>query len=81
MYLLHRHNPELNERRFYAVTIQPTLVDELAVVRTWGRIGGWTRTLVTPVADQAEAQSLAETLIARKLKRGYIIIHKGELII
>lgn len=85
--LLYRHNPTRNERRFYLVTIQPTLLDHLAVVRTWGRLGGWSRSLATPVADgaseypegyEAEAQRLVEKWIARKLKRGYKIIEPKE---
>lgn len=78
--LLHRHNPARNERRFYLVAIQPTLLwTGLAVVRTWGRLGGWSRSLAMPVTDEAAAQRLAEKLIARKLKRGYkIVSDKGE---
>ncbi len=36
---LRRVDPNRNMFRFYAVTIEPTLFCEWAVVRQWGRIG------------------------------------------
>ncbi len=74
-YLLHRLNPEHNERRYYRIEIGPCVGYPFAVHRIWGRIGkrrsGF---LIQPVADEAEAQRLAARLVQQKLKRGYIII-------
>lgn len=66
--LLRRH------RRFYHVVVQTTLVDHMAVVRVWGRVGSWQQTKINPCASWEEAQGLAQKFIARKLKRGYTII-------
>ena len=41
---MRRIEPEKNMRRFYAMSIQPTLFGEWAVVRSWGRIGTTGRT-------------------------------------
>jgi hypothetical protein len=38
--LFHKINPEENERRFYYLEVGSSLVDEHAVLRVWGRIGG-----------------------------------------
>jgi predicted DNA-binding WGR domain protein len=77
--LLQRINPDRNERRYYRVEIGPCVGYPIAVHRVWGRLGrrrsGF---LITPCADEAEALRLAETLITRKLKRGYKIVRKGE---
>lgn len=75
--LLHRVNPDRDEARYYSVMIGPTLVDPLAVVRTWGRIGGFEKQLITPVADAAAARRLAGRLIRRRLKRGYTIVQQS----
>lgn len=77
MYLLHRIDPEKNERRFYLVTAGPGLLDPYAVVRFWGRIGGQQRQLLTPCDSAEQAQNLAERLVRRKLKRGYSLV--GDL--
>lgn len=36
---LRRINPALNMRRFYTLSIQPTLFGGASLVRNWGRIG------------------------------------------
>jgi predicted DNA-binding WGR domain protein len=79
MILLHLVNPDLNQRRFYRIENGPCIGYACAIHRTWGRIGrrrsGW---MIVPCADQAEAQRLAERLIKRKLKRGYIMVETEE---
>ncbi len=69
--LLHRINPHQNERRFYAVMIGPTLDEPLAVIRFWGRIGGWQRVHIRPFDTPEEAEKFAGRLVALRLKRGY----------
>ncbi len=72
--LLHRINPAKNEARFYHVRIGPTLLDQHAVIRVWGRIGGHQRTMISPCQTDAEARTLADRLIRRRLKRGYTLV-------
>jgi len=68
---LERIHPERNERRFYAVYWQDTLLGP-AVVRVHGRKGAWGRVL-PPVffPDLEAAESYIRHLIQRRLRRGY----------
>ena len=65
-------DPTANKRRFYHLSIQPTLFGEWALVREWGRIGrggGRLRSDLYPSAGQA-LDALCE-LARRKGRRGY----------
>lgn len=75
--LLHRINPAENERRFYFVCTGPSLFHPIAVIRSWGRIGGYTRSMITACASGEEAEKLATRLVKKRLKRGYTIV-EGE---
>ncbi len=59
--------------RWYAVSIQGTLVDELAVIYGWGSLNSsfqqWRRIVV---GSQEEAERLFDQMIATRLKKGYI---------
>lgn len=68
---LERIRPERNERRFYAVYWQDTLLGP-AVVRVHGRKGVWARVL-PPVffPDLEAAMPYMERLIRRKVRKGY----------
>jgi predicted DNA-binding WGR domain protein len=72
--LFHKINPEKNERRFYYLEVGSSLVDEHAVLRVWGRIGGQQRSLATPCASAEAAQTLARRLVRRRLQRGYRVV-------
>ncbi len=72
--LLHRINPEKNEFRYYQLSVGPSLLDEWAVTRYWGRIGGRQRGLITPCASDTEAEALAGRLLRKRLRHGYRII-------
>ena len=72
--LLHRVDPVLNEARFYWLQVGPSLLDDHAVLRIWGRIGGAQRSLVTPCPSAEAAQKLARRLLRRRLRRGYQIV-------
>ena len=76
--LLHRIRPAANEARFYFLQIGPTLTDEMAVTRVWGRLGRWQRIQVTPCTSREAAQNLARRLVRRRLQRGYQIIQGGN---
>ncbi len=69
--LLHRINEEKDEARFYLVQVGPSLLDEHAVLRVWGEIGGDQHHLVTPCATAEEARSLARRMARRRLRQGY----------
>jgi predicted DNA-binding WGR domain protein len=72
--LLHRVNQERNEARFYLVIVGASLLDEHAVMRVWGRIGGYQRAMVTPCASAEEAEKLAGRLIRKRMRHGYSIV-------
>jgi predicted DNA-binding WGR domain protein len=69
---LRRCDPARRMARFYAVTVQPTLFGEWAVVRRWGRInteGRWAEAWYCSV-DLACADAM-RTIVAKR-RRGYI---------
>lgn len=68
---LYRIDPEANMARFYALSVQPTLFGEWALVREWGRIGLRSRLLLNTYADVAAAVQAAEMLAAAKCRKGY----------
>ena len=39
MLVLERRDPSRNMARFYVLAIEPTLFDDMALVREWGRVG------------------------------------------
>ena len=63
--------PSENMKRFYGIALQPTLFGEVAVVRSWGRIGtrGRAMAVTYQTAEQA-AEAFAE-LDRQKRRRGY----------
>ncbi len=70
-----RVDPAQNCERFYILTWQPLLWGELALVRSWGRIGSQgSRRLEGSYPDRQSAQALAERLIRRRIKRRYELV-------
>ncbi len=68
---LRRIDPSRNMRRFYSLSIQPTLFGEASLIRHWGRIGTNGQEMmetfdVSPAAADAMAQ-----LERTKRRRGY----------
>lgn len=63
--------------RYYALSIQPTLFGEIAVMRSWGRIGhaGGEKSEVFACEDQAISHFLA--LARKKHKKGYQVVGNG----
>ena len=79
MTLLVRIDPEKNANRWYCVVVQPTLLDGCAVICLWGsRRTGYQRGRVIPAVSEQEAQALAEQIVARKLRRGYVHLPEDE---
>jgi len=80
-YLL-RVDPVRHMNRWYSVHVQSTLFDQWAVVCAWGsrRIDS-ARQRAIPAKNQAQAYQMAEKIVERKIRRGYIeradVIHKG----
>ena len=68
---LTRIDADRNMARFYAMTLQPTLFGDWALVREWGRIGSAGRIVSGRFAsEQDAARALTEHLKA-KLSKGY----------
>ena len=63
--------PSENMRRFYGITLQPTLVGEVAVVRCWGRIGTLGRAMSVTYQTVEQATGASQMLERRKRRRGY----------
>lgn len=68
---LERVDPTLNMARYYVLSIQPTLFEEVALVREWGRIGTRGRRRLDLYADRAAAAEALDVWLARKMRRGY----------
>ena len=68
---LHRIDPDAKMARFYNIALASTLFGEVAVLRSWGRIGKGGRTTIEtwPSADDAEAAAVRT--LRQKSRRGY----------
>jgi predicted DNA-binding WGR domain protein len=64
-------DPAQNRYRFYTLTWQPGLWEEVSLVRSWGRIGRRGRCCVRIYASRADAQADIFRLIRHRLRRGY----------
>ena len=63
-----------NARRFYQVSWEPTLLDDGAVVRTYGRKGRWKRVAVTPFPSLEVAWPFIRATIRTRLRHGYRVV-------
>lgn len=68
---LRRFDATRNMRRFYLLSLQPTLFDGVAMVRNWGRIGTSGRTTLQSFDDSARAGEAFDRLERTKRRRGY----------
>ena len=68
---LRRIDPDRNMARFYAMSLQPTLFGEWALLREWGRIGTTGRVESGCFASEPEAAKALEKQRAAKLRKGY----------
>lgn len=71
--VLERVDRARNMARYYVLSIEPTLFEDFAVVRRWGRIGcaGRTRIDLHPSPPVAEIE--LEKWLSRKRRRGYML--------
>ncbi len=76
--LFEKVDPARNMARFYYLAWQATLLESGAIVRLYGRKGGWQRMLSPlPFASAAEARPTLEAFVKRRLKRGYRVVTVG----
>lgn len=68
---LRRVDPARNMRRFYTLTIQPTLFGGASLVRNWGRIGRKGRSMMETFDRPGEADGALVRLARTKRRRGY----------
>ncbi|MBO9112558.1 MULTISPECIES: WGR domain-containing protein [Rhizobium/Agrobacterium group] len=60
-----------NMARYYALAIRPTLFGEIAVVRSWGRIGKAGGEMTEVFGNEKDAIWRFLELVLQKRKRGY----------
>ena len=68
---LTRTDPARTMARFYAMTLQPTLFGEWALLREWGRIGSAGRLVSARFASEQDAARAMEAHLKAKLSKGY----------
>ena len=68
---LRRIDPSQNMRRFYCLSIQPTLFGETSLIRHWGRIGTNGQEMMETFDESAAATKAMAKLLGSKRRRGY----------
>lgn len=68
---IERTDTTSNMARFYALSIEPTLFDEICLVRRWGRIGTYSQKKTMFFASEAEAMKQFAEIRRQKARRGY----------
>lgn len=74
---LRRIDPACNMARFYALTLEPTLFGEVAVMRHWGRIGSRGRSKSCFLGPMDDAYGVLYRQAERKKRRGYVAVTSG----
>ena len=69
--VLERIDRARNMARFYVLSIERTLFEDLALVRRWGRIGSVGRERIDLHPSRPVAQIALEKWLDRKRRRGY----------
>lgn len=69
--VLERREPSANMARFYVLSLEETLFDDVALVREWGRLGTSGRRRLDLFEARAQASEALETWLSRKQRRGY----------
>lgn len=59
-------------RRFYMLSIQPTLFGGASIIRNWGRIGTSGQAMMQTFDENVDADKAFAQLARSKCKRGYI---------
>ncbi|NGN41565.1 WGR domain-containing protein [Mesorhizobium sp. CGMCC 1.15528] len=69
---LRRVDPTRNMRRFYTLTIQPTLFGGSSLIRHWGRIGTNGQSMMETFDAPEEADGALARLERTKRRKGYL---------
>ncbi|MDI4655859.1 MULTISPECIES: WGR domain-containing protein [Xanthobacter] len=68
---LRRIDPAQNMRRYYTLSLQPTLFGGATVIRNWGRIGTNGQSMMETFDQPEEAVGAFSRLARTKRRRGY----------
>ena len=68
---LRRIDSSQNMRRFYTITIQPTLFGGVSVIRNWGRIGTNGQSMMETFDTEDAAATASIRLQKAKRRKGY----------
>ena len=68
---LRRIDPAQNMRRFYSLSVQPTLFGGASLIRDWGRIGTRGQTMMETFDTANNADLAFDRLERSKRRRGY----------
>ena len=74
--VLERGVPARNMARYYVLSVEPTLFDDAALAREWGRLGSGRR--VDPYAKASDARLALGVWLERKIRRGYVVRSGGS---
>ena len=66
-----RIDPEKSMRRFYSLSIQPTLFGSASLIRDWGRIGTHGQTMTETFNTTDDTDLAFDRLQRCKRRRGY----------
>lgn len=68
---LRRIDASQNMRRYYRLTVQPTLFGGASLIRDWGRIGTRGQTMMETFEDPTEAARAFSRMERIKRRKGY----------
>ena len=75
--VLERIDVARNMARYYVLSVEPTLFDDAAVVREWGRLGRLGGRRIDLHAKNSDARLALDAWLARKIRRGYVLRGAG----
>ncbi|CAG0990371.1 hypothetical protein ANRL4_02433 [Anaerolineae bacterium] len=77
--VLKRTDPLKHIDRWYRIAIEADLFGPCNVVRSWGnRRTSYQRTHVRPMPDEDSAWQLLDKVVARKLRKGYVMVEPSQ---
>jgi predicted DNA-binding WGR domain protein len=71
--VLHKHVPERNLHRFYALEVVPNLFGAWSLIRSWGRIGTPGQQRIDWHDTRDAAEQACDRLSQAKQRRGYCV--------
>ena len=76
---LKRTDPLKHIDRWYRIAIEADLFGPCNLVRSWGnRRTSYQRTSVWPMPDVDSAWQLVDKIVARKLRKGYVMVESSQ---